>query len=132
MTFQVRCKSSQGKFKTISGEVHTSQHHPSKSGHAIGLFILPTYSELLHFILLEVSDASPGNMSSSSKKFDGSSDLSSISPNLIRPFDVTNDRWISPNLIEPFEGDGVKNMTFTKVGFVLELCVALTRLGGSI
>ena len=69
-------------------------------------------------------------MSSSSKKFDGSSGLSSISPNLIRPFDVTNDRWISPNLIEPFEGDGVKNMTFTKVGFVLELCVALTRLGG--
>ena len=55
---------------------------------------------------------------SSSKKFDGSSDLSSISPNLIRPFDVTNDRWISPNLIEPFEGEGIKNTTFTKVGFV--------------
>ena len=55
-------------------------------------------------------------MGSSSKKIDSSSGLSSISPNLIRPFDVTDDRGISPNLIEPFEG-GVGNMTFSKVSF---------------
>jgi hypothetical protein len=31
MTFQERCKNSQGRCKTISGEVHTSPHLPSKS-----------------------------------------------------------------------------------------------------
>jgi hypothetical protein len=32
MTFQERFKNSQGRCKTISGEVRTSPHLPSKSG----------------------------------------------------------------------------------------------------
>jgi hypothetical protein len=34
MIFQGRCKNSQGRYKTISGEVRTSAHLLSKSGHA--------------------------------------------------------------------------------------------------
>lgn len=74
--------------------------------------------------MLEISDVSPENVSSSSKKYDDSSALSSVSPNLIRPFDELDDRWISPNLIEPFEGD-VKNKTFIKVVLMLVSQVAL-------
>jgi hypothetical protein len=69
------------------------------------------------FASVEVRNASPNSMGSSGKNFDGSSGLSSISPNLIRPFDVIDDGWISPNLIEPFE-QGVNNKTFAKVGSI--------------
>ena len=79
---------------------------------------------LMNVILLEICDVSPENVSSFSKKYDDSSALSSISPNLIRPFDEPDDRWISPNLIEPFEGD-VKNKTFIKVVLMLVSQVAL-------
>ncbi|XP_028414205.1 lymphoid-restricted membrane protein-like isoform X2 [Dendronephthya gigantea] len=69
----------------------------------------------------EMCDKSPGSLGSSSNQCDDGSALSSISPNLIRPFDVQNDRWISPNLIEPFEGDSAKNKTFTKPDHSTEL-----------
>lgn len=44
---------------------------------------------------------------------------SSVSPNLIRPFDVVDDSCVSPNLIDPFKR--LNNETFVKVREDMEI-----------
>jgi hypothetical protein len=49
MTFQGRCIKSQGRCKTISGEVPTYPHLPSKSGHVSNLLRFKNPGGLAHW-----------------------------------------------------------------------------------
>jgi hypothetical protein len=46
MTFQERCKNSQGRCKTISGEALTSPYLPSKSGYGKRIYNAQNYANV--------------------------------------------------------------------------------------